>query len=98
MRKLVMAIAVLSAVAAVVTPAAARHARVHQYPVYDGPRAFPWCIQGRETGVPGDCSYQTYNQCAATASGRFAYCNVNPVVAFWRVQHGLPAYPDERYE
>jgi Protein of unknown function (DUF3551) len=97
MRKLMLAILVLSAAGAM-TAVSARHARVHYAPVYEGPRAYAWCITGRETGVPGDCSYQTYAQCAATASGRQAYCDVNPVVAFWRVQHGLPAYPDQRFE
>ena len=24
---------------------------------------YPWCVQGRELGVPGDCSYSTYGQC-----------------------------------
>jgi hypothetical protein len=43
---------------------------------------YPWCIQGRGWGIPGDCSYQTYAQCAASASGRDVYCNVNPRVAF----------------
>jgi len=41
-----------------------------------------WCIQGRDQGIPGDCSYASYAQCMATASGRDAYCNVNPRVAF----------------
>jgi hypothetical protein len=33
--------------------------------------------------VPGDCSYRSYAQCMASASGRRVYCNVNP-----RVAHG----------
>jgi hypothetical protein len=44
---------------------------------------YPWCIQGGGWGVPGDCSYRSYGQCMASASGRRAYCNVNP-----RVAHG----------
>ena len=44
---------------------------------------YPWCIQGGGWGVPGDCSYRSYAQCMASASGRRVYCNVNP-----RVAHG----------
>ena len=50
-----------------------------------GPAAafdYPYCIQGRGVGIPGDCSYRTYGECLATASGRDVYCNVNPRVAF----------------
>src|SRR6267378_5507419 len=43
---------------------------------------YPYCIQGRGWGVPGDCSYRSYAQCMAAASGRGVYCNVNPRVAF----------------
>jgi uncharacterized protein DUF3551 len=45
---------------------------------------YPWCVQGRGVGIPGDCSYQTYGQCMASASGRAVYCNINPRVAFDR--------------
>ena len=43
---------------------------------------YPYCAQGRGVGVPGDCSYQTYAQCMASASGRGLFCNINPRVAF----------------
>jgi hypothetical protein len=43
---------------------------------------YPYCLQGRGVGIPGDCSYQTYEQCLASASGRALYCNINPRVAF----------------
>ena len=39
---------------------------------------YPYCVQGRGIGIPGDCSYRTYGQCMASASGRGLYCNVNP--------------------
>lgn len=70
MRYATMAVlAVMAAGAATMaTPAAA----------YD----YPYCVQGKGVGFPGDCSYQTYAQCMASASGRQAYCNVNPRVAF----------------
>ena len=43
---------------------------------------YPYCLQGRGVGVPGECSYATYDQCMASASGRSLSCNVNPRVAF----------------
>jgi hypothetical protein len=54
-----------------------------------GPAAasdFPYCLQGRDTGIPGDCSFRTRAECMASASGRQASCNVNPRVAFRRAQ------------
>jgi hypothetical protein len=51
---------------------------------------YPWCIQGGGWGVPGDCSYRTYAQCMASASGRYVYCNVNPRVAFGQARRGRP--------
>lgn len=45
-------------------------------------RDYPYCLQGRETGYPGDCSYQSYRQCQASASGRDAFCSVNPRAAY----------------
>ena len=45
---------------------------------------YPYCIQGGGWGVPGDCSYRSYAECIAAASGRRVYCNVNPRVAFGR--------------
>ncbi|HLZ04186.1 MAG TPA: DUF3551 domain-containing protein [Bradyrhizobium sp.] len=47
-----------------------------------GGLCYPWCVQGRGVGYPGDCSYTSYKQCMASASGRYAYCGVNPYVAF----------------
>ena len=47
---------------------------------------YPWCVQGRDVGYPGDCSYATYQQCQASASGRYATCGVNPYVAFGQQQ------------
>jgi hypothetical protein len=40
---------------------------------------FPYCIKGCDYGgTVGDCSFSTYAQCQATASGRVAYCAANP--------------------
>jgi hypothetical protein len=76
MRIPMMAILALAATAATITgpsPAAA-----HDY---------PYCVQGRGVGIPGDCSYSTYEQCLASASGRGLYCNINPRVAFGPPRH-----------
>jgi hypothetical protein len=61
-----------------------------------GPAAafdYPWCAQGRGVGIPGDCSYRTYGQCMASASGRNLYCNINPRVAFGRERRPHSRYP-----
>ena len=67
---LAAAIAVGALSAAFVTPAAARD--------------YAYCAQGRGFGIPGDCSYSSYQQCVASASGRNLSCNINPRVAFGR--------------
>jgi hypothetical protein len=42
-------------------------------------REFPFCIRGCDFGgARGDCSFSSYQQCQATASGRDAYCAENP--------------------
>jgi hypothetical protein len=38
----------------------------------------PWCIADSEFGYPGDCSYQTREQCLFSVSGRKGYCLENP--------------------
>ncbi len=43
---------------------------------------YPYCVQGRGVGYPGDCSYSTYEQCQASASGRNVACGINPRAAF----------------
>jgi len=68
MRKAILAITAFTALASVSTIVSAQD--------------YPYCLQGRSTGVPGDCSYATYAQCMASASGRNAYCNVNPRAAY----------------
>jgi hypothetical protein len=45
-------------------------------------RDYPYCLTSPGYGYPGDCSYASYGQCRAAASGRRADCNVNPRVAF----------------
>ena len=42
-------------------------------------RDYPYCIKGCDYGSGlGDCSFATYQQCQASASGRLAYCAANP--------------------
>jgi hypothetical protein len=43
---------------------------------------YPWCIQNSEFGYPGDCAYQTHQECLASLSGRKGDCGVNPSVLF----------------
>ena len=88
MRNAMLALlALLSAGAATIagpTPAAARD--------------YPWCIQGGGWGIPGDCSYRSYGECLATASGRQVYCNINPRAAFARERRGQAyRHYDRRY-
>ncbi|WP_245269873.1 DUF3551 domain-containing protein [Nitrobacter hamburgensis] len=54
---------------------------------------YPYCIKGDyyQSGT-GDCSFDTYQQCLATASGRRAYCDANPFYRFEEDDSG--AYPD----
>jgi hypothetical protein len=39
---------------------------------------YPFCIQGYEYPGLSNCTYTSYEQCQATASGRFLYCVENP--------------------
>ena len=66
MRKTVLALMAFGAVCAIdAAPAAAKD--------------FPYCIRGCDYGSSlGDCSFSSYRQCQATASGRLAYCAANP--------------------
>jgi len=53
---------------------------------------YPWCTQGRSVGYPGDCSYQSYAQCMASASGRNLYCGINPRAAYAQYPRGRRVY------
>jgi hypothetical protein len=39
---------------------------------------YPFCIQGNEFPGLSNCTFTSYEQCQATASGRFLYCMANP--------------------
>jgi hypothetical protein len=46
-------------------------------------RDYPFCIKGADYGSPvGDCSFDTFEQCQATASGRMDFCAANPYFAY----------------
>lgn len=82
--------AALFATATIFTIVAAAPASAHDY---------AYCLQGRMWGYPGNCQFDTYQQCQATASGTDAYCDINPVVAFQQQQQQQveqPAPPPRR--
>jgi hypothetical protein len=39
---------------------------------------YPFCIQGNDFPGLTNCTFTSYEQCQATASGRFLYCVPNP--------------------
>jgi hypothetical protein len=59
-------------------------------------RDYPYCVQGQGVGIPGDCSYSSYEQCMASASGRLAYCDINPRFAFGARDSGRVYAPPPR--
>lgn len=82
MRKLILVVMVVAASGAATlstsAPAAARD--------------YPWCLQGRSVGFPGDCSFTSRAQCMASASGRRLTCGANPRVAYGR-RRGHTVHP-----
>lgn len=64
---------ILAAAALLTVVGAAAPASAHDY---------PYCLQGRSYGYPGSCSFTSYAQCAATASGTDSACGINPRFAF----------------
>ena len=58
-----------------ITPAAAE-------PIQD-----TYCLQGRQSGYPGNCEFSSYQQCMATASGTNEGCGINPMKAYSRARH-----------
>ena len=76
MRKFLLTMMALSAVG-VATLATSAPAAAYDY---------PWCVQGRGVGIPGDCSYQTYAPVRGVGlPGRGLYCNSNPRAALNRM-------------
>jgi hypothetical protein len=42
---------------------------------------YPFCLQGNDSPGYSNCTFTSYQQCQATASGRFLYCVANPFYA-----------------
>ncbi|MCA6124548.1 DUF3551 domain-containing protein [Bradyrhizobium sp. WSM 1704] len=76
------AISVAAGSAASAGPRHHHHERAYVYAPNDR-----YCLQGRIWGYPGNCQFATYEQCAVTASGTDAYCDINPQYAFARQQY-----------
>lgn len=51
-------------------------------------RDYPWCLQGRTWGHPGNCQFSSRQQCMAAASGTFSSCGMNPRFAHARQFRG----------
>jgi hypothetical protein len=61
---------------------------------------YPFCIQGSEFPGLSNCTFTSYDQCMATASGRFLYCVANPYFAGrtddpYAYQNRFRAFPPE---
>ena len=60
-------------------------------------RQSPYCIKGCNfAGGAGDCSFATYQQCLATASGRDAWCAENPYSSAKAMAPGDRSRPSQR--
>ena len=73
----VLAFAATAALVGTLAPAAASE------PIQDS-----YCLQGRQSGYPGNCEFSSYQQCMATASGTGEGCGINPMRAYARPYHG----------
>lgn len=61
-------------------------------------REYPFCIKGRDYDqAHGDCSFMTYAQCQASASGRYAYCDANPFYNYADAPQPRPRKRVRRY-
>ena len=64
---------------------------------------YPFCLQGNDSPGLSNCTFTSYEQCQATASGRFLYCIANPFYAgggepgAYRGRRPPPDYPYSRY-
>jgi hypothetical protein len=47
-----------------------------------------YCLQGRQSGYPGNCEFSSYQQCMATASGTGEGCGINPMKAYSQQRRG----------
>ena len=51
---------------------------------------YPFCIHGPRTARPEQCTFASYEQCQATASGRLLSCIANPYYTPARVPIRAP--------
>ena len=64
---------------------------------------YPFCLQGNDSPGLSNCTFTSYQQCQASASGRFLYCVANPFYAgggepgAYRERRPPPGYPYSRY-
>ena len=68
---------------------------------------YPFCIQGEQEPALSNCTFTSYEQCQATASGRYLSCIANPyyIGGSDDAPRGYrtpgrplpPAYPGSRY-
>jgi hypothetical protein len=63
---------------------------------------YPFCLQGDDSPGLSNCTFTSYQQCQATASGRRLYCIANPFYGggdepgFYRERRPPPSYPYSR--
>jgi hypothetical protein len=69
MRNIVLALLAAGGLAVGLTPAEAVGTR------------YPFCLQGNDSPGLSNCTFTSYQQCQASASGRFLYCVANPFFA-----------------
>jgi hypothetical protein len=64
---------------------------------------YPFCLQGQDSPGLSNCTFTSYGQCQASASGRFLYCVANPFYAGggepggYRERRPPRGYPYSRY-
>lgn len=51
-------------------------------------KEYPYCLQGDRFSISGDCSFESFAQCKATASGQRADCGLNPRFALGQQNYG----------
>ena len=71
-------------------PSAASAGVLHDF---FNPPDLPYCLQGRDYGMPGLCEFASYEQCEAAASGTASYCGINPRFAFAQPEPYPPPPP-----
>jgi hypothetical protein len=69
-------------------------ASIGTWPTSAQARDYPFCIKGEPyDSAVGDCSFDTYQQCLAAASGRRTYCDANPFFAYPKPPSADPRKP-----